>query len=228
MNFITVVLLLQMAVSLLTSSLNASPAIQQQAIAFANQAVSIANEAVQAPATTTLRETVTTSTPPAFPAVATDTGTVSVTETTPAIVSAPAVPKTIQVVFSANSDEGFVTITNTTGVTVRIKNLNVASGTLAGITIGKTYGEGFVYSPSFTDSEGNRFDRFDCNGLGSLGMAVGYGGNVDPCVRKDSNAVINELALGETMVLRYTGSPTGVTYAQRSIVEAGDGSDVMF
>jgi hypothetical protein len=235
MSLASIILVLQVAVSLLVNpNLANNLAAKQQAVDFANQAIALANQALQQPVTTSLQDTVSTSTPPAFPSISSDTvagtGAGTGTETVAPVqpTSTPVVPKTIQVIFSANSDEGFVTITNTTGVTVRIKNLDVTSGTLAGISFGKTYGDGYVYSGSFADSLGNTFNRFSCNGLGSLGQAVQYGGSVDPCARKDGSGAINELQAGEMMILRYTGSPSGVTYQTGSIVEAGNGSDVTF
>jgi hypothetical protein len=141
---------------------------------------------------------------------------------------APVVPKMISVSFSVVGQDSFVTITNNIGAAVRVKNLDVGNGTIQGISIGKKYGEGYVYAPTFTDNDGNSFDRLSCTGLGSLGKASEYGGPVDPCVRKDSSSAINELQPGEVMILRYTGTPTGVTYQAGSIVEVDSGNDVAF
>jgi hypothetical protein len=143
--------------------------------------------------------------------------------------STPMQPKTISVVFALLGDDGFVTITNDTGVAVRVKNLNVPGGAVAGVTIGQKYGEGFVYPESFTDAVGKTFDMFTCNGLRSLGDAVVPGNsNLDPCARRDAQIAKNELQSGETMIVRYTGTPTGVTYQPGSIVEVESGNDVTF
>jgi len=143
------------------------------------------------------------------------------------IGTAPA-PQSISVTFATSSEnEGLVTVKNTLGVPVRIVNLNV-DGTLAGFTIGEMYGKGYVYPPSFTDTHGETFNVFTCTGLGSLGMAnLGSGGIVDPCVRRDAHLPKNELQPGETMILRYTGNPTKVTYQAGSIVDLS-GNDVQF
>jgi hypothetical protein len=123
--------------------------------------------------------------------------------------------------------EGLVTVKNNSPITVRIKNLDV-DGTLAGFTIGTQYGQGFVYPQSFTDTQGKSFDVFTCNGLDSIGTAnLGSSGMVDPCVRRDANVAKNELQPGETMILRYTGNPTKVTYQTGSIVDL-NGDDVQF
>ena len=166
-----------MAIGLLANtSLATNAAARQQAVDFANQAVVLANQALQQPGTTALQDNVTTSTPPAVPTIpeinaATSTGGGIGTETVP-VVAAPITPqpmKTIEVLFSANSDntEAFVTINNTAGVLVRVKGLNVEGGILAGISFGKTYGEGWVYPASFTDSTGQKFETLSCDGFPS-------------------------------------------------------------
>lgn len=213
-------------------NIGSDPAILQQAQGILVQASSLAAQVAALPTSTT--EIAATSTTDA--GVATGTGTGTGTETTASPVVAPAVsqstiimPKTISVSFAVVGDDGFVTITNDTGVAVRVKGLNVPGGTVAGITIGMKYGEGFVYPESFTDATGKTFDFFACNGLGSLGMAVVPGNNnLDPCKRKDEQFAKNELRAGETMIVRYTGTPTGVTYQPGSIVEVDSGNDVTF
>ena len=154
-------------------------------------------------------------------------GTAS-TAGTPGTGTAPA-PETISVSFATSSEsEGLVTVKNTLGVPVRIVNLDV-DGTLAGFSIGETYGKGFVYPPSFTDTQGDTFNVFTCTGLGSLGMAnMGSSGKIDPCVRRDARVAKNELQPDETMILRYAGNPTKVTYQAGSIVEVATGNDVQF
>jgi hypothetical protein len=134
----------------------------------------------------------------------------------------------ISVTFAKSGDtEGFVTVKNNSGIVVRIKSLDV-DGTLAGFSIGEVYGQGLVYQESFKDTTGKVFEVFTCDGLGSLGTAnLGSGGMVDPCVRRDAHLAKNELQPNETMVLRYTGSPTDVTYRQGSIVDLS-GNDVQF
>ncbi len=159
------------------------------------------------------------------------TGTETVTVTDTPAISQPTImeTKTISVAFNATDTDAYVTISNNTGVAVRVKNLNVPGGAIAGITIGKNYGEGFVYPESFTDSLGKTFDVFTCNGLGSLGTAVVPGNaNLDPCVRKDAPVAKNELRPGEQMIIRYVGTPSGVTYQAGSIVEVESGNDVSF
>lgn len=147
-------------------------------------------------------------------------------------VTAPSLPimesKTISLSVATSGDDIFVTITNDTGVAVRVKNLNVPDGVLAGVTIGSVYGQGIVYAASFTDNVGKSFGVLACDGLGSLGEAVLPGGNIDPCRRKDANLARNEIQPGERMILRYTGTQEGVTYQPGSIVEVATGADVLF
>jgi len=142
---------------------------------------------------------------------------------------APVATTTISVTFQATSTgDGYVTINNTSDVAVRVTNLDV-DGTLAGITDGPVYGEGFVYAPAVKDASGNEHSVLSCTGVGSDGMVqLPGGGTIDPCRRRDANLAKNELQPGETMVLRYTGQPTAVTYQPGSIIELNSGADVQF
>jgi hypothetical protein len=143
-------------------------------------------------------------------------------------ITQPMTQEAISVTFAQSGDsEGLVTVKNTLGVPVRIKSLDV-DGSLAGFTISETYGQGLVYQKSFRDATGKEFDVFTCEGLGSQGTAnLGSGGMVDPCVRRDAHLAKNELQPNETMILRYTGNPTTVTYQEGSIVDLS-GNDVEF
>ena len=185
-------------------------------------------------------------TAPVAPAPAAPAGTGSAVTTTSAPVATgtsavtPSAPietvmttKTISVTFNATGTEGYVMITNDTRVAIRVKNLNVPNGNVAGVTIGKKYGEGFVYQESFTDADGKAFNMFACDGLRSLGAATVPGNNnLDPCKRKDAQLAKNELRPGETMVLRYTktgdAAVSAPVYQTGSIVEVETGSDVTF
>ena len=140
----------------------------------------------------------------------------------------PQEEQTISVTFATSTNsEALVTVKNTLGVAVRIKNLDV-DGTLAGFTIGTEYGQGFVYPQSFKDTQGKTFDVFTCEGLGSLGSAnMGSSGMIDPCLRRDARLAKNELQPEETMILRYTGNPTEITYQPGSITDL-QGNDVQF
>jgi hypothetical protein len=147
-------------------------------------------------------------------------------------VTAPSLPimesKTISLTVATSGPDVLVTITNDTGVAVRVKNLNVPDGVLAGVTIGSEYGQGIIYAASFTDNLGKSFGVLACDGLGSLGEAILPGGKIDPCRRKDANIARNELQPGERMILRYTGTQESVTYQPGSIVEVATGADVLF
>lgn len=137
-------------------------------------------------------------------------------------------PVTIPVTFSASSeDEAFVTVENTNSVAIRVITLDV-DGTLVGFAIGSKY-TGLIYPPSFTDNKGVTFDVFTCTGLNSLGKAnLGPSGIIDPCARRDAQLPKNELQPEETMILRYVGKPTKVTYQEGSIVEVATGNNVLF
>jgi len=151
--------------------------------------------------------------------------TIQTTNTTmPVERGAVSAPQTISVTFATSIEsEGLVTITNTLGETVRLKSLDV-DGTLAGYS----YTPGLVYQQSFKDVTGKTFDTFTCTGLGSLGLAnLGSSGMIDPCMRRDAQLPKNELQPGETMTLRYTGNPTGVTYQPGSITDLA-GNEVQF
>lgn len=74
MNIQSIILMLQLAVSLLTNpQLNQNAALKAQALDFANQAVVLANQALQVPPETAVQAQVTTSTPPVVPAIPTST-----------------------------------------------------------------------------------------------------------------------------------------------------------
>ncbi|MGH7782540.1 MAG: hypothetical protein ACREO5_01675 [Candidatus Binatia bacterium] len=81
MNPLQILQLLQAAIAVLTLSLNAPAAQQQQAIAFANQAVLIASEASQVPTTLTLADQVTSSTAPSAPVIPNSTPEIAATST---------------------------------------------------------------------------------------------------------------------------------------------------
>src|SRR5690348_2308527 len=121
MSLGTIIVLLQMAVSLLAGSVNASPAVQQQAFTFANQAISLANEAVLAPGTPSLKEVVTTSTATSFLQFVT-TDSTTLWQPAPAAISTPMEPRTISVSFALTGDDGYVTVKNDSGTAVRVKN----------------------------------------------------------------------------------------------------------
>jgi hypothetical protein len=209
MNMIVVAALIQM----LTQEVNI---LQQQLAAMqASSTVAVATTTTMVLATSTVQST---------PVVAPVKQTITMSEA----IGSAVVPQSISVTFATSSNnEGLLTIKNTLGIPVRIKSLDV-NGSLAGFSIGAVYGEGFVYQESFKDSQGAKFDVFTCTGLDSLGKAnLGSSGMVDPCVRRDSYQPKNELQPGETMVLRYTGSPTAVTYQAGSITDLA-GNDIQF
>lgn len=200
-----------------------------------NEVIFLQNElnALQAASTTTAvapdstpvaSTTIETSTPAVDPV--TQTSTQSMPDELGA--ATPPAPAAISVSFAQSGDsEGLVTVKNTLSIPVRIVDLDV-DGTLVGFTIGTMYGKGFTYPPSFTDSQGEIFNVFTCTGLDSLGVAnLGTGKIIDPCARRDANLAKNELQPGETMILRYTGDPTKVTYQEGSIVDL-DGNDIQF
>jgi hypothetical protein len=191
----------------------------EQVIALENQLMALQNSSstVEAPL------------PPEISAASTTGvggGTGTETVTTPSLPIMES--KTISLTVATSGHDVFVTITNDTGVAVRVKNLNVPDGVLAGVTIGGVYGQGIVYAASFTDNLGKSFGVLSCDGLGSLGDAILPGGKIDPCRRKDANLARNELQPGERMILRYTGTPTSATYQAGSIVEVATGNDVLF
>ena len=162
------------------------------------------------------------------PNIGAGTGTDNQTQIQTNIQTTMPATQTISVSFNATDTVGYVTVANTSNVAVRIKSLDV-DGIFNGITIGKDYNEGMNYAPSFKDNMGHTFEVLACNGLGSEGLAILPGtGGVDPCLRKDANLARNELQPGETAILQYTGSPTGVTYQATSIVEVATGNDVQF
>lgn len=74
MNSASIILLLQMAVSLLTNpQIQTNSTFKAQAFDFAAQAVSLANLALQQPAETTIQTVIATTTPPVMPDVPTST-----------------------------------------------------------------------------------------------------------------------------------------------------------
>lgn len=133
-------------------------------------------------------------------------------------IQAPHVTKTISVKVV---DDTHVEILNDTGVAVRVKGLGV-KGTLERAKIGN-----FDYAASF-DANGQTFNLFACNGLGSLGTTSMPGdGGFDPCKRRDGNQPRNELQPGEKMILHVEGG-TDITYQAGTIVEVATGDDVTY
>jgi hypothetical protein len=185
------------------------------------------------PAETT-PNTSTVSQAPAQP-TSSDEGASTDTATDTASASSPAnpdnsgtawAPQMVKVTFSTSTVGATVSIDNLDEATVRVTNLDVSSGTLQWIGFDDS---SFQYSASFTDATGKTFNALSCAGLGSEGKAtLPMSAPSDPCKRMDANEAVNEIQSGETMTLRYSGDPSGVTYVPGSIVEVDSGADVPF